>query len=130
MNGKTCLNFKLCQSNLSLYLSSLYKLFIFICLEFKKRQIMLENTSYILTSVLLLWGGRMVSHATRTEMCGISLVFLTAFTEEEPPLPGPRLAAPSRMLCGPGLSTKLRGLPAKQGSQTWGGSFPFSEEYL
>lgn len=36
MNGKTCLNFKLCQSNLSLYLSSLYKLFVFICLEFKK----------------------------------------------------------------------------------------------
>lgn len=37
---------------------------------------MLENTSYISTSVLLLWDGRMVSHATRTEMGGISLVFL------------------------------------------------------
>lgn len=56
-------------------------------------------------------------------LTGVS--FYTALTEEEPSLPGPRLAASLRMLCGPGLSTELHGLPAKWGSQTLGG-FPFS----
>ena len=48
----------------------------------------------------------------------------TALTEEEPLLPGSRLAAALRMLCGPGVSTELQGLPAEQGSQTRGGVCP------
>lgn len=64
--------------------------------------------------VPLLWGSRLVSHA----MCrdGLNLTRVSLYTvvpEEEPLLPGTRLAAPLRMLCGPGLSTKLQGLPAK-----------------
>lgn len=36
---------------------------------------MLENASHTSTSVLLFWGSGMMSHATCTEMCGVSMVF-------------------------------------------------------
>lgn len=48
---------------------------LFICLEFIKKKIMLENISCISTSVLLLWGRRTVLHATYAEMCWTLLLF-------------------------------------------------------
>lgn len=71
-----------------------------------------------------------MSHATCTEMCVISLVFhFIEHMTEESALPGPGFVVLLRVLCGPGLSTKFQGNPAKQGSQTCG-SFPFSEKYV
>lgn len=49
--------------------------------------------------------------------CSVVIMLCWRFTytpliQEEPSLPGPTLVAPLRMLCGPGLSTKLQSFPA------------------
>lgn len=48
----------------------------------------------------------------------------TELREKEPSLPGPRLATPLRIFCGPELSFKIQGLPVKQGQSNLGRESP------
>lgn len=110
-------------------LPSLYKLFMFICLDFKKDRLCWKilPTPPLQCCCFGAAGQCLIQHAQR---CVESHSCFTLHSGHRggAVAPGPRLAASLRTLCDPGLSTKLQGLPAKLGSQTEGGGCFLSQK--